>query len=103
LAQIGRPFGYRTRNAVRAYVRQYPDQSEEGMRMAVADQVEQRILPKLRGIDVSEEGGQKALEGVKRVLQQLDDAPLLNAVEQGMNPHGGHLFAWYGVERPDDD
>ena len=103
LACIGRPFGYRTRNAIRAYVKQYPDQSEEGIRLAVADEVEQRILPKLRGVDVTEEGGQRAIEGVLQVLKALGDDQLLAAVESGANPHGSHLFTWFGVERTDDD
>lgn len=103
LVRIGRPFGYRTRNAMRAYVRQYPDDSEEGIRLAVADQVEQRILPKLRGIDPAEDAGQRAIEGVRRVVQDLQDRELLDAMERGASGQGGHLFTWLGVERADDE
>ncbi len=103
LARIGRPFGYRTRNAILAYVQQYPDLSEEGVRLAVADQIEQRILPKLRGVDVAEDAGQRAIDGVRRIVQQLGDGPLLNAIERGARSEGGHLFTWLGVERAEDE
>ncbi len=103
LARIGRPFGYRTSNAILAYVKQYPDISEENVRLAVADQIEQRILPKLRGVDVAEDAGQRAIDGVRRIVQELGDGPLLNAIDRGAKSEGGHLFTWLGVERPEDE
>lgn len=102
LSRIGRPFGYRTRNAIRAYVQQYPDQSDEGRRWAMADQVEQRVLPRLRGVDSAEESGQRCIDEVKRVVQATQDEPLLRAIDQGVSSQGGQLFAWLGVERADD-
>ncbi|MBL1217361.1 MAG: hypothetical protein D8M59_07680 [Planctomycetes bacterium] len=102
LARVGRPFGYRTRDAMLAYVRQYPDQSDEGRRLAFADQVEQRILPKIRGLDLSEDGVDEAIHGIAEVVRSLDDQPLALAIEQAQSPSTGHLFAWSGVERVDD-
>ncbi|MDX2198597.1 MAG: hypothetical protein SF069_06445 [Phycisphaerae bacterium] len=102
LARVGRPFGFRTRNAIRAYVQQYPDRTDEGMRFALADQIEQRVLPKLRGVDPADDAGQRCIEGVKRVVQATQDSHLLAAIDHGISSQSGQLFAWLGVERPDD-
>ena len=97
LEQVGRPFGYRTRRAILTYISMYPEQNEAGRRHALADQIEQRILPKLRGVDVNEQFGSRAIAEVKEVIKEVDDAPLHDAVERGAD--GGDLFVWSGVDR----
>ena len=99
LTLIGRPFGYRTRDAIRAYVLQYPDRSEPGLRNAMADQIEQRILPKLRGLDVTEDNSQRAIQGILDLVRTLEDKQLGDAIERANAEMGGHLFVWTGVER----
>ena len=98
LEQVGRPFGYRTRRAILTYISMYPDQNETGFRNAIADQIEQRILPKLRGVDVTEQAGRRAVDEVKDVVTRLDDDRLLDAVERGAD-QGTDLFVWSGVDR----
>lgn len=102
LARIGRPFGYRTRDAILAYVQQHPE-SREGIQIPFADQIEQRILPKLRGVDVAEDAGHRAIDEVRRIVDRLGDGPLLSAIDQGAKAEGGHLFTWLGVERSEDE
>jgi hypothetical protein len=103
LARIGRPFGYRPQLAIEAYVRQYPGRSNEDINMALADQIEQRVMPKLRGLDLSEDDAKKTIEGIQDIAQRLGDKPLVEAIARGMRAHGGHLFAWMGVERTGED
>jgi len=103
LGVIGRPFGYRLQRAIEAYVRQYPESGDAAVRLALADQVEQRIMPKLRGLDVSDPDGAKALDGVLEVVSGLGDRALQDAIEMGRQAHGGHLFTWMGVQRSLDD
>jgi 5-methylcytosine-specific restriction endonuclease McrBC GTP-binding regulatory subunit McrB len=98
LGQIGRPFGYRTRNAICSYVQQYPE-SPDRVRQAFADQIEQRVLPKLRGVDIQEDAGRRCLEIVQDVVGKAGDQELRAAIEEGAR---GHLFTWSGVDRSDE-
>lgn len=103
LKEVGRPFAYRTRDAILAYVRQYPDRTEARIKLALADQVEQRVLPKLRGVDPTDEAGSRALHRVRDVVDQLGDSELGEAIEQGTTGGHGHSFLWHGVDRKQDD
>ncbi len=51
---LERPFGHRVNQAVLLYCANYPDQGPQRLSNAFVDQLEQRILPKLRGIDTAE-------------------------------------------------
>ncbi|MCB9858477.1 MAG: AAA family ATPase [Phycisphaerales bacterium] len=102
LALVGRPFGYRTRDAILAYVRQYPDQNDRGWNNAVADQIEQRIMPKLRGVDLTDDSAANAVEAVLNLSTQLEDDALRTAIEDARATATGHLFTWAGVERDAD-
>lgn len=103
LAQVGRPFGYRVRDAIAAYICQYPDASERGIKWAFADQIEQRILPKVRGLDLAERGVSDAIEGIAEVVSHLEDDSLASAINDARNNASGHLFLWGGVERKNDE
>jgi len=100
LKNVGRPFGHRVNRSIHAYVCQYPDRSDQGIKNAVADQVEQRILPKLRGVDLSLEAAKSAVTGVLRVVTALGDEPLEQAIRAGDT---GQQFLWMGVDRGGDD
>lgn len=100
LKNVGRPFGHRVNRSIHSYVSQYPDRSEQGIKNAVADQVEQRILPKLRGVDLSLEAAKSAVAGVLRVVTSLGDEPLQQAIRSGDT---GQQFLWMGVDRGGDD
>jgi hypothetical protein len=51
---LERPFGHRVNQAILLYCANYPDQGPQRLSNAFVDQLEQRILPKLRGIDTAE-------------------------------------------------
>jgi uncharacterized coiled-coil DUF342 family protein len=97
-----RPFAYRTDQAIQAYCLGYPKDSltaDVALRMAFADQIEQRIMPKLRGLDLQEDGGRAAIGAVQQVVSELKDDELAEAIELGKRANGGSSFAWYGVTR----
>lgn len=53
---FGRPFGHRLGRAIMDYVANYPETKglEDRIRAGLADQVEMRLLPKLRGVEVDD-------------------------------------------------
>ncbi len=99
LDRVGRPFGYRVSRAISAYVKQHP---LDDWRVALADQLEQRIMPKLRGLDLHEPETQPVLTAFEAMARDLDDEALALAIRRGCDP-GSSLFAWRGVERSHED
>lgn len=98
LAWIHRPFGFRVQRAVRQYVANYPIQNEGGWNLAMADQVEQKILPKFRGLDPGDPEVSQALNQVVRVLGDLEDDQLLKAVQEAA-ARTDRPFLFAGVDR----
>jgi hypothetical protein len=97
LDRIGRPFGYRVQQGIRAYVLNYPGVDGGLYKTAFADQVEQKVLPKLRGIDVRESA--EALNEIEGVLEDLGDRDLQGAFQRSKDDPSG-MFVWRGVTRP---
>jgi hypothetical protein len=99
MKELGRPFGHRVSMAMRAYVANYPQwrlpQGGDASKMALADQVEQRILPKLRGIDIAE--SQNQITKIEKIVDQLGDADLVRAIQQGRQNQ--QSFIWRGIDR----
>jgi hypothetical protein len=80
-----RPFGHRIADSIRAYVANHPDAvGEGGLRLALADMVEMRLLPKLRGVTV--EG--KANVAIQKIAQvvggELGDTLLAGRITFGL-------------------
>ena len=99
LAGLRRPVGYRVSLAVEQYVANYPRgslSSDQALKLAFADQMEQRVMPKLRGLDNVDTNTRKAMEQIREVLAELGDEPLVAAFEQATS---ADLFLWHGVER----
>ena len=97
---IQRPLAYRTYSAMRAYACNYPDQSETGLRHAVADQIEQKILPRFRGMDPTEQAVGGALEQIVSLAEELDDRPLVEAIEQSRDQGARQYhFTFLGLDR----
>ncbi|MBL8726726.1 MAG: hypothetical protein JNK49_21980 [Planctomycetes bacterium] len=97
LGRIGRAFGHRTFRAMQAYVQQYPrGDNPIGLQFALADQIEQRVLPKLRGIDPSENAARECINQVLEIVEGLGDAELYEAIEEARQ---GHSFWWQGLDR----
>ena len=96
LEQIGRPFGHRVKRAMRLYVNNYPGINEDTYKNAFADQVEQKVIPKLRGIDLDE--NRESLGQVRELMEELGDTELLDAFNRSIKKSSG-MFVWKGVVR----
>jgi len=97
LEKIGRPFGYRVSDAMLLYAANYPTPDYN---LALADQVEQKILPKLRGIDIQDSASVECLNDVEAVLSALGDRELEEAFRNARQESSRlGLFTWRGVSR----
>lgn len=98
----GRPFGHRLRDSILSYAANYPKpvSGSQDIRLPIADQIELRILPKLRGLEIS--GHAAALADLEALIRNdLDDQQLADRlggfVEKQTNGTG--LFGWRGLPR----
>ena len=98
MSPIRRPFAYRTHLAMRTYIANYPESTGQGTRYAMADQIEQKILPKFRGLDATIPNVSRSLDRLCDLLQDLGDEQLLEAIDEARRAEE-HLFAWQGVDR----
>ena len=95
-----KPFGHRLGRAVLAYVSNYPEvEGGDKTKDALADQVEMRLLPKLRGVDVELAGPQFA-QLRSFVERDLGDDALADAIKESidLSTETGQ-FVWSGVTR----
>ena len=100
LQKVGRPFGYRVEKAIRAYVANYPGvESRDVYRLAFADQIEQKILPKLRGLELSDRLTLECLGDMEIVIAQLGDTLLSDAFNEAKQSNNTNMFIWPGVSR----
>ena len=100
LNRIGRPFGYRVQKSMLTYVQNYPGiDGHEVYKRAFADQIEQKVLPKLRGIEVLEGNGNTALEEIEDIIAQTEDELLFNAFKNAKDEAATDMFIWRGVTR----
>jgi hypothetical protein len=101
MEKLNRPFGHRVGQAIAQYVANYPRDNMvndpiKRLNFAMADQIEQRILPKLRGIDLEEQSGHIA--EIRALVDELKDASLLKAFDASSNKEA-NTFIWRGVDR----
>jgi FtsZ-binding cell division protein ZapB len=96
MARVRKPFGHRVNQAIQAYVANYPTTDRQGRNYAFADQIEQRIIPKLRGLDTQEREVRMALEEIGKVINGLEDAELSAEFESSRS---GETFVWHGIDR----
>jgi hypothetical protein len=95
-----RPFGHRLGRAIMAYAANYPEvEGGRGVDDALADQVEMRLLPKLRGVDVDMAAPHFA-KLRSFVERDLGDAALAQAIEDSISQaEATGQFVWSGVTR----
>lgn len=99
MKEFQRPFGHRLGKSILSYVANYPSTSHNvGARHALADQVEMRLLPKLRGVEVDNQAFTKLLELTDKTL---GDEALAEAIQNSMRnaEDGTGQFVWMGVTR----
>lgn len=101
MAGFKKPFGHRLGRAMMAYVANYPEgDGIDRVREALSDQVEMRLLPKLRGVEI--DLVETHFDDLKRfVAQDLDDATLAEAIEDSVEAarDGSGQYVWKGVTR----
>lgn len=104
MEKLHRPFGHRVAHAIKRYIANYPSWVPNRVSLAMADQVEQRILPKLRGIELNE--AEQPLAEIRSVIQDViqecNDTPLLNAFDQGRESQQ-QVFIWRGLDRTEEN
>jgi len=97
-----RPFGHRLGRAIMGYVANYSsfDRTQD-LRVPLADQVEMRLLPKLRGIEVEDGNDHAFSELMSFVGDKLQDSHLAKAIEDSIRSakDGSGQFVWNGVSR----
>jgi hypothetical protein len=102
MEDCGRPFGHRLRDGIISYVANYPSLGNGGadVRVPLVDQIEFRILPKLRGLEI--ESHRAAFDDLNKLLREdLNDAILadrLAALRERQVKNTG-LFVWRGLTR----
>ena len=101
LDRLGRPFGHRVQQAILAYAANHPGlTSGDGGALAeiFVDQMEQRVLPKLRGLDTSRVEITTGLDELAMLLRRIaaDDRPIQEALDRARNEP---LFVWAGAQR----
>ncbi|MBQ7609006.1 MAG: AAA family ATPase [Desulfovibrionaceae bacterium] len=100
LDTIGRPFGFRVHQAIETYVANYPDREEDSWKMAFADQVEQKILPKIRGVDMNDGEVLSTLDTISTIIKELGDSELDTAFNTSRSESANlGMFHWRGVSR----
>ena len=100
--EFGRPFGHRLGYAMTTYAIQYPKTfGINSMNHAVADQVEMRLLPKLRGIEMDNTDVMGAFDRLQKFVQEdLEDDKLATAIEDWKSKaNETGQFVWGGVVR----
>ena len=98
---IHRPFGFRVHDAIGTYVQNYPQIDVDGRyKLAVADQIEQKIIPKLNGIDPGDEKSSQCLTIIGKVIKETGDLELDKAFEKSqLDGVRFGMFKWQGVSR----
>ncbi len=98
---LGRPFAHRVFQAFAKYVANYPkaDQDETVVKLAIADQFGQKLLPKLRGVMI--EDNREALDRMQNLLQELGDDALNEAFRKAKLGQYGQ-FQWKGMVYPQE-
>jgi hypothetical protein len=101
MRRCGRPFGHRLNEAMMAYVSNYPKSTAGKLRIeeALADQIELRILPKLRGVVIDEGDNARALDDIVSLLRDsLHDSAFANHLHEMLSAGTGQ-FNWRGLDR----
>ena len=100
MEDFGRPFGHRLNEAILAYIANYPRQPAETLNEPLADQIEYRILPKLRGVPIEESRTEfDAL--TKLIREDLHDGAFADQLAKLVELQTGRSsqFSWRGLDR----
>jgi hypothetical protein len=96
----GRPFGHRLNEAILTYVANYPRHSNDTVDDPLSDQIEFRILPKLRGLTIEEH--QEQFQDLSKLIRdELHDHALAGRLDEYVDRqrNGSGQFNWRGLNR----
>ena len=102
LEKVGRPFAHRVYQSILGYVYAYPNANRDQVAFnnAVADQIEMKILPKLNGLEKSNNDVSDALKRIKDYVEKTKDTELIAEFERSIKDDGSDFFyKWKGVVR----
>jgi len=95
LDKLDRPFGHRIFHAISAYAANLPDaDGHQGIRTALADMLELRVLPKLRGIEIDSTKREKAIRELVGFVHSEIDEDLSARIESSQGTDD--VFTWRG-------
>jgi hypothetical protein len=96
LNEIGRPFGHRVYQAILAYTANHPDVNNASSEdVALADMLEMRVLPKLRGVELGRTG-ERAISGLAAIVENdLGNEDLARRIKIDSIGEDG-MFNWAG-------
>lgn len=104
LDSVGKAFGYRVNKSITQYIQMYPDikssaNPEESALLALADQIEMKIIPKLAGLEQNEKSD-TCLSSIGNVISDTHDDELIAAFRDAKeNYENSGMFLWRGVSR----
>ena len=107
LDSVGKAFGYRVNNSITHYIQMYPDikssaNPEESALIALADQIEMKIIPKLAGLEQNEKSD-TCLSSIDNEIRDTHDEELIKAFKIAKdNYETNGMFLWRGVSRSID-
>jgi hypothetical protein len=102
--ELGRPFGHRMGQAMLHYVANYPVPNQTNntgqVSWGMADQIEQRIMPRLRGI-LADEYGRQLRNLADIASSELGDGQLAEEIQRSVDRsrETNGLFVWRGFTR----
>ena len=104
LDSVGKAFGYRVNKSITQYIQMYPGikraaNREEQALVALADQIEMKIIPKLAGLEQNEKSD-TCLSSIGNVISDTHDDELITAFRDAKeNYENSGMFLWRGVSR----
>lgn len=100
MEDFGKPFGHRMNLSIRHYVANYPVEGARDARIPLADQVEFRILPRLRGVEIASFAAEfDQLEDlIRKRLGDSELADRLRQLREDQERRSGQ-FVWRGLAR----
>lgn len=104
LDKAGRPFGFRTIEAINTYLANYPQvDTDENYKLAFADQIEQKVLPRLRGLETLDPTTHGIFNTLDSIINDINDAELFMAFEDSKEfSKNTGMYHWRGVTRQID-
>ena len=100
--KVNRAIGHRVLQAIENYVANHPDvraasdDSDNAWKTALEDQMAQKIMPKLRGVETDTKAGRACLGGIREVLSTYADG-LVDDFDQARKTSYG-AFRWSSAD-----